>query len=364
MKTNNEHSNFKNFRNYYTGNMSSEEKVDFENQLEEDSFAKEAYEGFLLLENDFARISAIENTNMVLKNKFGIDSNSNTLPLKYILSIAATLVLFLGSYFLIQSDLFSENQNLADNHQKEVTISDIVKEESVKLEVIDSFVEYDTIESVDESENERILQNEVAVTNVVIEKPATEKATKPAAVQVKEPEQLSGLASDKKKPIKEKSISTEEVFTEEQPQPQIQKAYDKNEQLSNTVYADDSEVLEPEIAKNISEYKKGIIAYNKSEYPKAIKHFNSSITENKSLSGSNYYIAMSYFNQDKSQKAIKYFDITINKGSTFTDNAMWYKSLTLLNKGEKAEAKTLLNQIVTSNSSFKNAAIKKLESLD
>jgi tetratricopeptide (TPR) repeat protein len=373
MKTDNQNSEFKTFRNYYTGNMSTEEKVAFENHLEEDPFAKEAYEGFLFLKDDHARISAIENTNMVLKEKFGITTSSTILPLKYALSIAASLVLFICSYFIIQSNLVDKKQNFSDNHVEKTSITEIIVEESNITDIIDSpqenlladtisFTELEeNVEEIIEKDLDKIQSKDVIISDV--KKPTKKKvASSPIIVpaQVADAKQIGNNEFDYYRNLKTENKDNSDLVTE---QP-IGIDANKSQQLTNTIYADDSEVTEPENLEDISEYKKGIIAYNKSEYIKAIEHFNYSINRNKNLSGSNYYIAMSYFNQNKSIKAIKYFDITINRNSSFKDNAMWYKSLTLLNRGKKIEGKNLLKQISNSNSIFKTAALKKLESLD
>lgn len=363
MKINNQHSDFINFRKYYTGNMSSEEKVAFEKHLEEDPFAKEAYEGFLFLENDHARISAIEQTNMALKEKFGLQNSSNIFPMKYIITVAASLVLFIGSYVVIQNNFSNKNENLAENHVEELDISEIVEEEEIQAEIIDS-LENDTFsDSLIENEEDFLDNNDIIITEV---QKSTKEKTSPIVekepVSIAESVEISENKSNASKKIKAEKEEVSALLENTKEEPQIQIAgKDKYRQATNTIYADESEITE---VNNLSEYKNGINAYNNSEYTKAIKFFNNSINQNRSVSGSNYYIGMSYFNQDKSLKAIKYFDKTIEIGSTFTENAKWYKSLTLLNRGDKAEAKELLNSIINSNSSFKNAAVKKLETID
>lgn len=373
MSTENQHSAFINFRKYYTGNMSSKEKTAFEKHLEEDAFAKEAYEGFLVLENDHARISAIENTNMALKEKFQINETANIFPLKYSLGIAASLVLFLGSYFIIQSNIFNKNESLADNHIEEEETISAPEEKEVSINSIDTLAQelyndtlYDSQIAQAESEAEDIVISEV------------EQKTKKEKTTTKEKNNVATPLSPKEKQITEKEFDkyrgqTQEEVSSTNEVADLNKKTNGNisekekavsPQLTNTIYADDSEVLETEQKKILSEYKKGIDAYNNSDFNKAIKYFNNSLDQNRSIAGSNYYIGMSYFNLNKSVKAIKYFDTTINLNSTFKDNAKWYKSLTLLKKNNTAEAKALLNELIITNSSFKNAAIKKLESLD
>lgn len=313
METENKHSELKNFKKHYTGKMSLEEKVAFEKNLEEDPFAKEAYEGFLYLENDSARISLIEKKNLALKEKFGIKSNTNIFSLKYAITIAASVILFIGSYIVIQNNLSTNDENLADNHIEELNIP----------EMIDPLVD---------SNFSNTLTGIKEPTKLNKKKKTFETVGK--AVQIEESKELN---------------DTE---------------FDNFKQSANTAYTDDSEIVAIENLKNPSEYKKGIVTYNKSEFTKAIKHFNNSLIQNNKISGSYYYIAMSYFNQNQTLNAIKYFDKTIDIDLDFKDNALWYKSLALLNSGKKIEAEVILTQISMSNSTYKNVAIKKLATLN
>ena len=332
METKNKNSELKNFKKHYTGKMSSEEEVAFEKNLEEDPFAKEAYEGFLYLENDSARISLIEKKNLVLKEKFGFKNNRNIFPLKYAITFAASLAFFISSYIVIQNNLSTNNENLAENHIEELNIPEM-------------------IDSLAGSTFSNTLTGIKETTKPNKKKKTFETVGK--AVQIEKSKKHNDTEFDNyKKRTRGKGVSS-----------QIENK-DNFKQSTNTAYTDDSEIVALENLKNPSEYKKGIVTYNKSEFTKAIKHFNNSLIQNNKISGSYYYIAMSYFNQNQSLNAIKYFDKTIDIDLDFKDNALWYKSLALLNSGKKIEAEVILTQISISNSTYKNVAIKKLATLN
>ena len=66
---------------------------------------------------------------------------------------------------------------------------------------------------------------------------------------------------------------------------------------------------------------------------------------------------------NKGTKAMKAFDNVIGSASSLKNNAKWYKASILVDKGKNAEAKTLLLELVNSNSSFKQSAQEKLDNL-
>ena len=82
MSLENQHNGFDVFRKYYTGEMTAKEVAVFEKNLAEDPFAQDAYDGFLMIENNFQRISFIEETNMVFKEKAGIEAAAFIFPVK------------------------------------------------------------------------------------------------------------------------------------------------------------------------------------------------------------------------------------------------------------------------------------------
>jgi len=368
MSKENHHNDFINFKNYYSGKMKPEEKSDFENKLEQDPFAKEAFEGFLLLETNLEKISTIDNSNNRIKERLGLETAKASFPLKSFMTIAASVVILIGSYFFISNNLISSKtqesvaENIINVTNKEEAIEKTMNvEELEEVPLTDSFQieSLTTTETYDVSvvsnnndfryEKEEIIASPSKNNNNSFNytpKPTTNKEKK----QIDFEEYLAMDENEGEEIIGQEIVSSPEPITS-----------DINRTMMNTVAIEDSELEETTILDNVSEYKKGIVAYNKSEYVKAIKSFNISISKNINVNSSNFYIGMSYFNQRRSSKAIKYFDKLLNTSLKY--KAEWYKALSLINKGNKNDAKKLLHKIANSNSNFKMEALNKLNTL-
>jgi len=377
MSKENLHNDFETFRNYYTGKMSPEEKSNFENSLEKDPFAKDAYEGFLLLENDFDRISAIENSNMKIKEFLGLETSKAIFPIKTFVAIAASLVVLLGSYFFISTNFYSNNKenSIAENNIKKQ--EKVIEEEPEEPKIDEVVVENDNVsDSTINNDTFTIkdVEQETYFYNVDVNKDETKLNDKIENTKVSNLEREEKVLNGNKSSKQKKQINFDDYYknndknTEVEAEEIIEEGRTSTTDVApisvmNTVVYDDSELKESteKQESNISEYKKGIAAYNKSEYVKAIKFFNNSLNKNKSISHSNFYIGMSYFNQGKHSKAIKYFDKVLN--TSLKNKAEWYKALSLLNKGNRTEGIKLLNKIANSDSVFSTAALNKLNNL-
>lgn len=354
MSKKNLHSDFTSFRNYYLGKMSPEDKNDFEKNIEADPFAKEALEGFTFIESDFDRISIIENTNMKIKEELGLET-SNVFPIKSFMAIAASVVLFIGSYFFISNNNSTEN-NLAENKVEIIEDQNVNTNEIIIKDTV--FGNSDSLLMNDLEIDEDVIVTDIPLADKTELKNKFKKEGKKAIATKQEKTEINVVEA-----LVNKEIGLEETKDDLTIEGYKKTTTDFQSSTSmNSIAIDRQEFEETSIELDkISNYKKAIVAYNKGEHSKAIRYFNKSISDKNNINSSNFYIGMSYFNQGKSTKAIKYFN-KLNSTS-FKDKAEWYKSLSLLNKGKKSEAKAILEKIATSNSSFRDKAMNKLLSL-
>lgn len=75
-----------------------------------------------------------------------------------------------------------------------------------------------------------------------------------------------------------------------------------------------------------------------------------------------YFGGICDFYNGKGKQAEKNFDKLIKAG-LFVDGSKWYKANVLIEKGKKDEAKQLLRDLINTNSSFKDRAVKKYEEI-
>lgn len=173
MSVENQHINFETFRKYFSGAMSAAEKSAFEKNIENDPFAQDAYEGFLILETDAARVSALDSTNSKFKEKVGLGKNDNVFPIKTLVGIAASVVLLVGSIYLFQNN-FNEKNAIAENV---VVAPEIIEEEIVEMPIDSEGIYFnDTNQTtVSGTEDFEDLQVPIESQNIIVEQEAVKE---------------------------------------------------------------------------------------------------------------------------------------------------------------------------------------------
>lgn len=358
MSENNKNIDSSDFKKYFSDKLSSDEKVDFENSIEEDSFESEALEGFQSLENNALVTASIGEVESKISKRTGITfGKTRSLPFLKPLGIAASVVLVFGSIIYTSTlfkneEKFAENkkvnqvENITSEENTSITFNNVEDEINSELESIE--FEENNIEDIDllTNSNEKV-EDKVAH----IKKPALPKAP---VDEVAEDDffEISTLASNEKT----SSTEAEEVVA----------SVPSSIQSDNGIAAADyvtrsAEKKEVEIESN---FQRGKQNYKNSNFSEAIGDFQKSSSENKNVIESEYYIAMSYYNLNRHNKAIRSFNNVIESNSSLRSNAMWYKSEVLLQQGKTSDSKKLLEELAKGKSSFKNQAIDKLKTLN
>ncbi|MBX3254601.1 MAG: tetratricopeptide repeat protein [Chitinophagaceae bacterium] len=95
--------------------------------------------------------------------------------------------------------------------------------------------------------------------------------------------------------------------------------------------------------------QQGIAAYNKKEYTKAIELFEAVYKAHPDNSDALRYAGTAYLVTKQYNKAIEYFDELAAKKELFSNNGLFLKSVTLLQRnqqGDKEQAKQLLEKVI------------------
>lgn len=119
---------------------------------------------------------------------------------------------------------------------------------------------------------------------------------------------------------------------------------------------------------NNSIERKAFVAYESGDFKNAISYFEKmtldieahSITAN----DVNFYLALSYMQNEDIEKAKTNFNAIIKSQSNFTAESLWYLSLLLLNEEDKTQAISGLKELLEKHSYNKEKAIQLLEDLD
>jgi len=369
MSEKNNHIESSDFKEYFSDKMNADKKTSFENNLEVDSFEKEALEGFQILEDDAAALAAIYDIESEIEKRTNVSfNNSKEISFWKPLAIAASLFFIIGSGFVISKLFKNENTNLADNslNQKiehESTAEDTFKEKKRIPEAVEDITEGNRIE--EESSFDGSIES--------INAPKQAERTE-AVVPVYEEEVIAkntptlsvtddaGRYDETVEKVVPESPSEHIMQVEEEVVP-INAAKTITSSDTEIRSGNDNSITNIEVIESIA-FKEGKIAYQNKNFNDAINDFQSSINGGENIVESRYYIGMCYMNLNKNNKAIKSFNHVIATNSSLRNNSLWYKSQILLQQGNTNEASIILEELSTGKSSFKNKALEILKQLN
>lgn len=97
--------------------------------------------------------------------------------------------------------------------------------------------------------------------------------------------------------------------------------------------------------------------FSNNRYKSALKNFTLILQQYPEDLNASFYGGLCYYNLGKFDKAITNFNRCINHSfSTFSEEAEWYKALSLMKSGNKAEANALLEEIIQQNGFYAKKA--------
>jgi tetratricopeptide (TPR) repeat protein len=110
--------------------------------------------------------------------------------------------------------------------------------------------------------------------------------------------------------------------------------------------------------------KQGLASFNKQEFGKAIENFSLLLENNPDDVNARFYIALSYYNLNKTEKAITSLEKVLkSRNDAFYPEAQWYLGLLNLKAGNHGTAKTIFQSIVAEKGFYSRRAADKLKSL-
>jgi tetratricopeptide (TPR) repeat protein len=354
------HTNSEALKEYLFGSLSEAKTRQFEEAMEQDAFEKEALEGFNAIEDKAALLAAVKSIEKSVAQKTGKkQERSYAFPIWKISRIAASVVLLIVGAFLVNQFMKTETQ-VAVNTSDIETEAFPIPETDLQSELLEvqEIAEFQDIHVVEDIEQE-IAPVEDVLAKKESEKPmpsaddktgnketTTAKVIAPAvsSYNFKEDSGISEFDESDVSSLSDESVNKQVSATEMQ-SPAITESRNTNSDKSF--------------------FDLGMTNYNAKDYNKAIDYFLEAINNKNNITAAEYYIAMSYYDQNKLSKSLKYFDSVIAKpSSSLANNAKWYKAIILEAKGSSAEAIKLFQELANGNSGFKNQAQDKLDALN
>ncbi|HWB65024.1 MAG TPA: tetratricopeptide repeat protein, partial [Chitinophagales bacterium] len=103
--------------------------------------------------------------------------------------------------------------------------------------------------------------------------------------------------------------------------------------------------------------------FNSGDYKAAADQFDKILHREPDNAEALYFGGISEYINGKTDKSEKNFDKLLKAGSSYQDGSKWYKANILLKKGKRDDAKKILEQLSSTNGSYKERAIKKMAEL-
>lgn len=348
-------SNFSNisineFKKYFSGKMTTAEKKTFEELIENEEFAKDAFNGFVAMDNNKRAVDFIEKSLATSSKKIGlqeIESKTPVISIYKSLSIAAVFVLIIGGFWISYSLLNKENDTIAKN--------EIVEKE--KIASPEKNIEQDRNDTVVESVIEDEIEQEITI----------KKPSKKIVEDLKPKEDVTAKVDA----IADNSKKISEPQPQKTPTSSSNESFGKNETTisqnnfrSEIKTFDSEDYEESDLENEPSNYDIGYKKFQSGDLLEATSYFEASLKEEKKVTVSMYYLGLSSYYLQDYNKAINNFDQVIQSNNkSFKYNSMWYKADILIKKGNRKAAKKLLSEISESDSLFKNQAIELLKTL-
>lgn len=105
-------------------------------------------------------------------------------------------------------------------------------------------------------------------------------------------------------------------------------------------------------------------SFNAGDYKKSSGQFDEVLKKDPNNTDALYFGGISDYIEGNTTKSEKNFDKLLKGGTRYVEGSKWYKANILLQKDKKTEAKKLLQDLAGTNSSYKERAVKKLAEMD
>lgn len=415
----------KSIEKYVTGNVSDAELLIIEKHIADCPFCADAVEGCSKLNNPEQATQIVDSLNNKIKN-YPQKEKSRRLHITAYISIAAAVIILIGLFSIFRikptentiaeaSRQYSENKSFHDkNHNTENYISENSNNEKNELK------KEKAIEKLQEravTESDKIVQESIEMQKET--KRANPNSNK---LDVKEQKLISDVEkcletdqlnkNDIADDLTEKTIKNtnelseiEEIIFQESNETEpnaavlfeekrIKKNISSDYEYALSVESNDFSNADKNVIYSISEKNStkdrlrkksktkdvndaGILSndvqltdisvqlYDQKDYSSAITLFEQILLDKPEDVKARFYCAASYFNNDNSTKAIEYFSIVLKNNSTeYKSRSEWFIALAYIKTKQTKQARTMLNQIIESNSVFKEKAIEALKNLE
>lgn len=374
---------------YANNTLSVEERQEVEKLLKDDPFAQDALEGLVAIENKSAVSNTVSALNKKVRERTGVKERK-TISLHWTnYAWAAVLIgLLVGVGFVMINFLSKDNSQIATNTEASKTDEQVLFDQKAsEPNLVSAKEEADNIDT-----NTVVQQSTSNSINLTSEKPplmeSAGKPTKDIAINASSTTTMVTGNAGAARPITTSQTENKNTATNadkstddkimvasannnspaEDANQTKQRA--KNEEASapqqtiQTVSRMSSTKADMNEKKSTANIDDAMKSFNSGDYKKASEQFNQILNEQPENSAALYFGGISDYINTNAKKGEKNFDKLLKKGDNYIEGSKWYKANILLKKGKKEEAKKLLDDLSSTNGSYKERAVKKKAELE
>ena len=358
------------FKDYLDGNLSKEDRVIVERELNENSFYRDALDGYKQNPKAFTSLHKLAN------KQPQVFSNSLVFKWGVLLSLLTGISIAVYQLYPTKKEGLIVLNSVTDLPQPKLEESPNIKAPTPILELSDSAIEVSELKEsnaqVDYHKVTEEQQNKKNLIAVEMDTVATivtlEKVDGPElkAIEVKKNEEVStesvplislnGLINVNYSKIKSGYTIEKNVFV-------LTGIPANRENGSSTIDEPSHELVVKKVA--YSSYLEDIQFYfRKNKFKKALKGYKEILKQHPSDLNAHFYSALCYYNINQSEKALEHLKVVNeHQYDTFRQEGEWYSALALFDLKRNKEAYIVLQKIIKRNDFYHDQAIKLAEEL-
>jgi len=356
---------------YAANQLSAEDRVAVDKLLAEDPFASDAMEGFMAASDKTQIGVKIANINQKIRDKTsGAQPKSFNIHWTNYAWAAALLGLLIGIGFVMVQYLNKPTNELALGKTQDVVQEQIQTEAAPQTVAPVDNIATESIQPSQAAELKNTLEDAAKTPVLTDEKKTLEKSTTSnqsgsaeVAVTVTTPTEANKVVASK---TDANSLAGDAAFKKSATLPVAVTATGKMREETSAVAPSVADIdamkanTTPSKRVNLDEAMK---SFNSGDYASASQQFDQILKREPDNGAALYFGGITDYINGKNAKAEKNFDKLLKDGNQYVEGSKWYKSNLLLKKGKKDDAKKLLKELVNSDGSYKERAVKKLEEL-
>lgn len=349
----------KDFKDFFEGNMNENQKDFFLQQVEKDEFLKDAFRGYESNPDAFNDIYSIDKT---IKTK--TTNNNHSKHVKIFSSIAVIITVIISFYVINKSKTSPENNLTKNSTLIDTHHLNVINREIEHASLIPASEQITSLKTVTVQKQVNLFEKEMPI----------EMINKLRAISIdnnsdSKNENLPMVEHYKYLPVdymyelkvidytKTNRTKIKKDFSDGG---SLAPKYENRQNSLDTILADNNSNIVP-----YNEFlKESMGKFSSNNFKVALQDFIVILQHYPEDQNAHFYGGLCYYNIGLYENAITFFDAILETNvATFTQEALWYKALSLINNNQEKEAENILNKIIEAKGFYSNQANELLKEI-